>query len=151
MASRAPKLFKIANDDYSAQYCGKTGDGRLFFLTTPFVPDFPPAQQPGREFIALYTFEKSGALLEAVIDDLGPRATVDEPARLSRRDELLRGLGPHKLCPIRIAPFKVHRFGVDFGFIAQPPEDQDEDWSVIAEPGNYMCFWPPWTSGDYDT
>ena len=50
-----------------------------------------------------------------------------------------------------MAPFRVERFGVEFGFIAQPPEGPGEDWSVIVEPGDYMCFWPPWTSGDYDT
>jgi hypothetical protein len=42
-------------------------------------------------------------------------------------------------------------FGVEFGFIPQPPGEPGEDWSVTVEPGNYMCFWPPWTSGEYDT
>jgi hypothetical protein len=31
---------------------------------------------------------------------------------------------------------------VEFGFIPQPPEEPGEDWSVIGEPGNYICFWP---------
>ena len=52
---------------------------------------------------------------------------------------------------VKVAPFKVERFGAEFGFIPQPPEEAGEDWSVIVEPGNYMCFWPPWTTGEYDT
>lgn len=151
MTSRAPKLIVLANDDDTARYVGKTRDGRQFFLTTPFVPPGPGRGDQGREFIALYTFDGAGKLLDATIDDLGPRARLDEAARIARRDELLRDLGPHRFCPIRIAPFKVRRFGVDFGFIPQPPEAEGEDYSVIVEPGDYMCFWPPWTSGDYDT
>jgi hypothetical protein len=42
-------------------------------------------------------------------------------------------------------------FGIEFGLIPRPPEDPGEDWRVTVEPGDYMCFWPPWTSGDYDT
>jgi hypothetical protein len=40
--------------------------------------------------------------------------------------------------------------GVNFGLVTQAPEDEDEEWNVIAEPGNYMAFYPPW-DGDYDT
>lgn len=151
MPKGAPKLFSITNDEYHAEYCGKTRDGRQFFLTTPFVAAGPTDAAPGCEFIALYTFDKSGALLEAIVDALGPRATMDDSARTARRDELLRGLGSRRSCPIRISPFTISRFGVDFGFIPQPPEEDGDDWSVIAEPGNFMCFWPPWTSGEYDT
>jgi hypothetical protein len=45
-------------------------------------------------------------------------------------------------------------YSVEFGFIAWPPEPDDgEDgrWRVTVEPGDYMCFWHPWTTGDYDT
>jgi hypothetical protein len=52
---------------------------------------------------------------------------------------------------IKVAPFKLEIFGVIFGFIPQAPEEAGEDWSVIVEPGDYMCFWPPWSGGDYDT
>jgi hypothetical protein len=76
---------------------------------------------------------------------------MDKAARVARRDELLASLGKVKFCRIQVAPFKVERFGVEFGLIPQPPEEEGEDWSAIVEPGNYMCFWPPWTSGEYDT
>jgi hypothetical protein len=149
MAKSPPKTVVLANDDYAAKYVGRTADGRQFFLTNPFVPAI--RGKPGREFLALYLFDKEGGLREAQIEDLGTRAELDEDAARARRAALLESLGPVKCRKIKVTPFKVKRFGVEFGFIPQPPEEPGEDWSVIVEPGNYMCFCPPWTSGDYDT
>ncbi|HYH68744.1 MAG TPA: hypothetical protein VD866_28890 [Urbifossiella sp.] len=56
---------------------GRTGDGRQFFLTTPFVPAEEVGTATGREFIALYIFDKAGQLESATIDDFGPRAALD--------------------------------------------------------------------------
>jgi hypothetical protein len=151
MAKGPPKTVILNHDNYSSEYVGRTKDGRQFFLTTPFVPAEQVATSTGREFIALYVFDKAGQLQSATIDDLGPRATMDEAVRLARRDALLVSLGEVKYQRIKVAPFRIEMFGVEFGFLPQPPEEPDEDWSVIVEPGNYMCFWPPWTSGDYDT
>jgi hypothetical protein len=149
MAKGPPKTVTLAHDDYTARYVGRTADGRQFFLTNPFVPAI--RGNPGREFLALYLFDKGGVLLDAQIEDLGTRAELNEDAARARRAALLESLGLVKYGKIKVAPFKVKRFGVEFGFIPQPPEEPGEDWSVIVEPGNYMCFWPPWTSGDYDT
>jgi hypothetical protein len=149
MAKGPPKTVTLGHDDYSARYVGRTADGRQFFATNPFVPAI--GGSPGREFLALYLFDKDGALLDAQIEDLGTRAELDRDAARARLAELLESLGAVKYREIKVAPFKVERFGVEFGFIPQPPEEPCEDWSVIVEPGNYMCFWPPWTSGDYDT
>jgi hypothetical protein len=144
-----PKLVTLAHDEYHAEYVGTTTDKRQFFLTTPFVPE--TKKGTGREFIALYLFDKNGALIEAIIEDFGTRKGLDHERRMARRDALLKSLGKVRHGTIKFAPFKVERFGVEFGFIAQPPDEPDGEWSVIAEPGNFMCFWPPWTSGDYDT
>ena len=151
LSKGGPKAVALCHDDYAAEHVGRTKDGRQFFLTTPFVPGSASGGDPGREFLALYVFDKAGVLLSATINDFGPRAKLNEVARVARRDEMLASLGDIKYQRIKVAPFKVERFGVEFGFIPQPPEDDGEDWSVIVEPGNYMCFWPPWTSGDYDT
>lgn len=149
MAKGPPKVVALANDDYTAKHVGRTADGQQFFLTNPFVPAI--GDNPGREFLALYRFDKEGALLNAQIEDLGTRAELDEDAARARQAALLESLGPVKYRKIKVAPFNVERFGVEFGFIPQPPVEPGEEWSVIVEPGNYMCFWPPWTSGDYDT
>jgi hypothetical protein len=151
MAKGPPKTVALDHDEYHAEYVGVTEDGRQFFLTIPFVPADDVGTDTGREFLALYLFDKSGTLLTATIDDFGPRSRLDHAARIARRDELLASLGKIQYRRIKVAPFKVKRFGVEFGFIPQPPEEEGEDWSVIVEPGNYMCFWPPWTSGVYDT
>lgn len=150
MAKRAPKLVTLDHDDYSARFVGTTKDGRQFFLTNPFVPAGTDGG-PGREYLALYLFDASGSLLEAQIKDLGTRAELDEVRARMIQDGMLASVGTVEFGRIRVAPFRLERFGVEFGFIPQPPEEPGEDWSVIVEPGNYMCFWPPWTSGDYDT
>ena len=151
MAKGAPKTVSLNHDEYAAEYVGRTKDGRQFFLTTPFVPAEEVGTRTDREFLALYVFDKGGQLQSATIDDLGPRARMDEAARLARRDALLASLGEVKYQRIKVAPFRIEMFGVEFGFIPRPPEEPGEDWSVIVEPGNYMCFCPPWSSGDYDT
>lgn len=149
MAKGPPKTVTLGHDDYSARYVGRTADGRQFFLTNPFVP--ARGDNAGREFLALYSFDKNGTLLDAQIEDLGTRSELDKEAARARLAALLASLGPVKYRKIEVAPFEVERFGVQFGFIPQPPGEPGEDWSVIVEPGDYMCFWPPWTSGEYDT
>ena len=104
-----PKTVALNHDEYSAEYVGRTTDGRQFFLTTPFVPKMQPVE--GREFLALYVFDKAGTLVSATIDDLGPRETMDEAARLLRRDSLLASLGAVKHRRIKVAPFRVEMFG----------------------------------------
>jgi len=151
MIEGAPRLVALDHDDYSAKYVGRTADGRQFFLTSPFVPAEEVGTPTGREFLALYVFDAKGALLSAVIEDLGPRSLVDQAAAAKRHDELLASLGETTFNQIAIAPFRIERFGVEFGFIPQPPEEPGDDWSVIVEPGNYMSFSPPWDSGEYDT
>lgn len=155
MAKFAPKLIKINHDDHSAKYIGRTGDKRQFFLTNPFVPKM--GGNEGREFLALYIFDADGKLLEAKIDDLGVRES--EVLRLQKLDidfadsiiqTWLGELGKISFRNIKVAPFSIKRFGVEFGLIAHSPEEPDEDWYVTVEPGDYMCFYPPW-DGNYDT
>jgi len=149
MAKGPPKTVALDHDDYYAKHVGKTGDGRQFFYTNPFIPASDTSE--GREYLALYLFDKEGKLLEAQIEDMGTRATIDQTAYTARVQEVLATLGKIKHGRIKMAPFSVERFGVQFGLIPQPPEEDGDDWSVIVEPGNYMCFIPPWSSGEYDT
>jgi len=149
MAKGPPKSVALAHNEYAARFVGRMADGRQFFLTNPFVPAI--GKNAGREFLALYIFDKGGALIGAHIEDLGIRAKLDEGAARTRQTEMLESLGSVKFGKIKVAPFRIEMFGVEFGFIPQPPEEKGDNWSVIVEPGNYMCFFPPWTSGDYDT
>jgi hypothetical protein len=144
MARGPPKHVAVDHGGHHAAYVGRTRDGRQFFLTTPFVPG-------EREFIALYVFDTVGRLRSAAIDDLGPRETMDGGARQARRDALLASLGPVAYGRIRVAPFRVEMFGVEFGFIPRPPEEPGEGWSVVVMPGDVMCFGPPWSRGWYET
>jgi hypothetical protein len=139
----------IDHDDYHAEYVGHLADGRQFFLTTPFIPGQGP--HPGEEFVALYLFGQDGHLADVKFDSFGPRQTMDSTARQDLRDRRLRELGPVSFDRIEVAPFAVERFGVNFGLIVREPEDSEKPWAVTAEPGDYMAFFAPWDSGDYDT
>ena len=144
-----PDLIAINHDDYHAEHVGHTRDGRQFFLTNPFEP--AGADQQGAEYVALFLFDGSGNLLEARIDDFGPRATVGEEMRRRVYEERLSDLGEVVFDRIEVKPFAVERFGRRFGLILREPEEADDPWAVEMMPGNYMAFFEPWDSGEYDT
>jgi hypothetical protein len=144
-----PDLIAIDYDDYHASHVGCLSDGRLFFLTTPFVPAI--GGSGGREFIALYLFDKRGRFVEARIDDLGTRADLDEQRAHVVFEQRLAELGPVDYSRIEVQPFEVERFGTTFGLVPRPPEEEGDDWWVELLPGNYMAFHEPWDSGEYDT
>lgn len=144
----APHFITIPHDDYHASYVGGTWNNQQFFLTQPFVPAVNG--NAGREFLALYLFDVNGVLLEARIDDLGARLQVDFDSVQARTQSRLLELGKITFGSIKVAPFRVMRFGVEFGLIPRPPESEEDEWWVIVEPGNYMAFYPPW-NGSYDT
>ena len=104
MAKGPPSAVALDHDDYSAEYVGRMKDGRQFFLTIPFVPADEPDTPTGREFIALYVFDKAGNLQSATIDDLGPRVWMDHAARVARRDALLASLGAVQYRRIKVVP-----------------------------------------------
>jgi len=149
MSGNPPKLIAIDHDDHHAEHVGCTADGRQFFLTTPFVP--ANDSDPGGEFVALYLFDAAGQLTEAIIDAFGPRATLDDTACREVYQRRLAGLGPVSFERIEVAPFSVERHGTTFGLIVREPDDEDDEWAVELEPGNYMAFFDPWDSGEYDT
>ena len=144
-----PKLIAIDHDDYHAEHIGRTHDGRQFILTNPFDPAI--GESPGCEFVALYTFDLSGQLIDAKIDSFGPRSGLDDDARRAKYDERLISLGDVSFERVEVAPFSVERFGLEFGLIARPPEEEYDAWAVEMQPGNYMAFFEPWDSGEYDT
>lgn len=149
MPDRPPELVAINHDDYHAEYVGHTADDRQFFLTTPFVP--ASESDTGREFIALYFFDADGRFLEATIDDLGPRACLDHAAARRLLGQRLAELGAVTFDRIEVQPFQLERSGVTFGLVLRVPQDEDDVWAVEAQPGNYMAFFEPFDSGDYDT
>jgi hypothetical protein len=145
----APKLVAIDQDDYYAKDVGWTVDGRQFFLTTPFVPAV--GNSKGAEYVALYIFDTDGRLLDAQIDELGPRDEVDADSARRLIAQKLAALGQTSAGRIQVAPFSVRRFDTEFGLVARAPEENGDPWAVEAQPGNYMAFFEPWDSGEYDT
>lgn len=149
MSDGPPKLIAIDHDDYHATHVGRTADGRQFFLTTPFVPAV--GRKPGREFIALFLFDRKGQFVEARIEDLGTRADMNREEAQRLFELRFSELGEVELDRIEIAPFQVERFGTIFGLIPRPPETDGDGWWVELHPGNYMAFHAPFESGEYYT
>lgn len=149
MSSDPPDQIAIEHDDYHAKHVGWTADGKQFFLTTPFEPAI--GGRAGAEFIALYVFSDTGKLVDARIDELGPRSKLDNAKARRLYDQRLAELGDVEFGRITIAPFAIERFGTQFGLVLREPEEENEPWAVEAQPGNYMAFFEPWDSGEYDT
>jgi hypothetical protein len=149
MISSPPILIAIDADDYHAEHVGRTSDGRQFFLTTPFEPAINGAK--GCEFVALYTFDVNGKFIAAEIDSFGPRDAMGKVARKSTYDARLKSLGTVTLERIEVAPFAVEKFDTTFGLVVRVPENDGDVWAVEVQPGNYMAFFEPWNSGEYDT
>ena len=144
-----PKTIAIEHDDRHAGHIGTLQDGRQFFLTNPFVPAI--GSNAGREFIALYLFNKHGHFIEARIDDMGSRADLELRRFQSAFEQRLKELGPITFERIIVRPFQVLQFGVTFGLLLRRVENTEDEWAVEAHPGNYMAFFEPWDSGEYDT
>jgi hypothetical protein len=149
MPTYPPKTIAIDHDDYHAEHVGRTSDGRQFFLTNPFEP--ATRGHEGGEFVALYLFNKQGVLVDAQIDSFGPRGSFDINAQRTLYEKRLQELGKVSFERIEVAPFNLERFGTTFGLVLRQPEAEEDPWAVEAQPGNYMAFFEPWDSGEYDT
>jgi hypothetical protein len=152
MNNKPPALVAINHYDYDDRCSvGRIADGRQFFVTWPFEPGL--SGDDNREFLAVYLFDAEGRLLEAHIDDLGVRGSRDEERDQQLFERRVAELGWITYGQIKIQPFQIERFGVTFGLIPRPPDDEDPegDWWVEVQPGNYMAFHEPWDSGVYDT
>ncbi len=147
--SQPPTLIAIDHDDYHASRVGHTSEGRQFFVAQPFIPAYGDAG--GREFLAVYLFDKDGKLVDARIDDLGTRAALNRDQARCLLEGRMAELGPVEYGRIQLQPFTIERFGTTFGLVPRPPEDEGDGWWVELQPGNYMAFHEPWDSGEYDT
>ena len=149
MSEGPPDYVAINHDDYHAKHIGHTADGRQFLLTTPFEP--ATGGRAGCEYLALYTFDEGGGLIDAKIESFGRRDRAKHEDISARYESTLASLGAVSFDRIVVAPFKVDRFGTAFGLILREPEEEGDVWAVEMQPGNYMAFFEPWDSGDYDT
>ena len=150
MKYKYPETILILHDDYHAEHIGITKDQKQFFLTTPFVPT--TGDEVGCEFIALYYFDMKGKLLEAKIENLGPRKNLDENKAKAIYQNYLDELAGANFCDINISAFKIVKYDTEFGLIPIDDEfvEDENDISLEIQPGNYMAFYPPW-DGEYDT
>ncbi len=151
MIDGKPTQIAIDHDDYHAEHCGVTKDGYQFFLTTPFEPKRGDSE--GCEYVALFIFDQQGKIIEekTIIESFGPRSRESGERAGIRFNQIKEDLGEVEHCRINIAPFAIRKFGTEIGFIARVPEDDDDVWAVELLPGNFMAFFEPWDSGEYDT
>lgn len=143
-----PECIAIDPDDYHASDVGWTKDNRQFIITTPFVPALGG---DGCEYLARYLFDSEGALIDAKIQSLGPRASLDVEDSKKLLSGLRQEMEPVERRRVLIRPFSVEFDGVAFGLVERSPEEEGDVWAVEMQPGNYMAFFEPWDSGEYDT
>ncbi len=170
-----PEKLVVPHDDYHCKYVGKMTNGQQFFLTTPFTyaEDLAKAQ----EFVALYLFNADGDLIDHKINNLGNRASLvgeqnakilpgnvmeETPVVQTMINNLLKTLGKISFENILIKPFVIEKFDLTFGIVPENYDDHlygddgfyddmdDEEMTMIVEPGNYMAFVYPF-DGEYDT
>ena len=149
MPAQPPVLIAIDRDDYYANRVGRAKDGLQVFVTTPFVPAV--GDESGREFLAVYIFDPNGKLVEARIDDLGPRSALNRDQARQLLEQRMSELGALDYGRIVVQPFAIERSGTTFGLVPRAPEGEKDGWWVELQPGNYMAFHEPWDSGEYDT
>jgi hypothetical protein len=149
MPAQPPVLIAIDRDDYYANRVGRTKDGLQVFVTTPFVS--ASGDESGREFLAVYIFDPNGKLVEARIDDLGPRSALNRDQARQLLEQRMSELGALDYGRIVVQPFAIERSGTTFGLVPRAPEGEKDGWWVELQPGNYMAFHEPWDSGEYDT
>jgi len=149
MPAQPPVLITIDHDDHYASRVGRIKDGLQVFVTTPFVP--ASGDEIGREFIAVYIFDAEGKLVEARIDDLGPRSELDRERALRLLEDRMSELGAIDFGRIVVQPFAIGRFGTTFGLVPRAPEEKGDGGWIEVQPGNYMAFHEPWDGGQYDT
>lgn len=89
--------------------------------------------------------------MDARIDNLGPRSSLNNNEAQNAYDRRLRELGEVAFGRIEMKPFAIERFDTEFGLILRPPEEDDEGWAAEMQPGDFMAFFEPWDSGEYDT
>jgi hypothetical protein len=128
------------------KYVGRTFDERLFFLTSPWIPE--NLNEPRREFVALYIFDFEGNLIDAEIDERENPESFEEEEQLMRRR--LKQLSKKTYRCIRVVPFGIYKYGIEFGLIPFQSE-VNGDWWVNMQPSNYMAFCAPWDNGEYFT
>ena len=75
----------------------------------------------------------------------------DEDVARQTFEKRLTELGEVTFDRIEVKPFSLERFGLTFGLVLRVPEDEEDVWAVELLPGNYMAFFEPWDSGEYDT
>ena len=152
MRLRAPRHIAINPDDSRARFVGTTRDGRQFFAVECGTGDAQPRQHT--EFRALYLFDAQGALVEARIEEVSARSGDGEA--IVALEKMVAQLGYVTIERIKVRPFAVERFGLQFGLVVERPTRQErargEEWLWVSlQPGDLMAFQAPFDSGEYDT
>jgi hypothetical protein len=147
-----PGRFTIIPDDYHVPFAGRTGNGRLFFLSEELF-GIPTSTGEPTSFIGLFLWNSDGTFdevkYEAVARPTGIPSQQAVPA--ARKDALQRwilSLGDYALEEIAVAPFVTEVDGVTFGFV---PQDIEGTMQIHVEPGNFIAYYEPWDGEEYDT
>jgi formate hydrogenlyase regulatory protein HycA len=151
-----PKLIPIAYEpNFYTRFIGKYGRGRQFMaFVVATLPSPPPTdwERHKRWYAVLHTFDAKGNHLATDAWFAGLTADgekeVTERAQ-QKRMEMLAGLGPYRLCNVKVKVFSVEIEGHLFGLVdsSEPEEGFEERVSLLP---NDFLFTAPW-NGSYST
>jgi hypothetical protein len=148
----APDRFTIIPDDYHVPFAGKTGDGRLFFLSNELFGT-PASTGAPSSFIGLFLWKPDGSFDEVKYQAVARPSGIPIQQAVPAGEEdafnkWVLSLGDYKLEEIEVAPFVTKFDGVPFGFV---PQDIEGTMQIHVEPGNFIAYYEPWDGEDYDT
>ncbi|KIC29643.1 hypothetical protein [Leisingera sp. ANG-M6] len=148
--------IRLVPDQHHLRDVGQLVDGRYFWIDLQLNTE----GHETRDFIATYTFNADGDLLDHEICDLGLRSSSSAQhaanAVMAKRKQLKikrNLLGRQKRCSFWVKPFSIEAFGLSFGLVLREQEEGEMagEELVDAMPGCTLMFYPPWPDGSYDT
>jgi hypothetical protein len=144
--SQAPERFTIVPDDYHVPYAGTAQDGRKFFLSEELFGQ-------GGAYVGLFLWNADGTFDEVRVDTVA-RPGVLPPGQAAPAgaqaliDARLAELGNYRLEPIEVEPFLENINGETFGWeVGQ----EDGEYYINIEPGDFISYSEPWDGLEYDT
>lgn len=137
-----PDKLKIELGEGHIRILGRHRNGRQILLVPLHKRN--PADDSVRSFFCTFWFDMDGVLVGDNIEEYEfPVETADFEWSVAFNSKIA-ALEPLSYGEIIVRPFQIERFGVIFGLVPVAPQEPDDPWYVVLEPGCDAVFQPPW-------
>lgn len=142
-----PKTILVAQDWGHLTNMGRTSKGQQILFVPLHKSSYDGEVQQTQSYFCTFLFNADGTFQSADIE----RHISDRPfdIELALRKTELDLIEP---CDVTVAPFRIDHDDIAFGLIpvAPDPDDEEDEWYVVLEPGADAVFSAPW-DGTYET